>query len=145
MNSRERSGLDLSLRGRAEGASGELNFFTYGISNFVFLDFTGEEVEGLREANYLQGDSRFVGAEGKGDVRLGRSIRLNGGFSVVRATLTDTDEHLPRIPPVSGRVAARPTVAWHHGQPGSGHGGGSGQRVPRRRHRRPATRCSMWA
>jgi iron complex outermembrane recepter protein len=97
-------GLDLSLRGRTEGASGELNFFTYGIRNFVFFDFTGEEIEGLREANYLQGDSRFVGAEAKGDVKLARGIRLNGGFSVVRATLTDTDEHLPRIPPVSGRL-----------------------------------------
>ena len=58
-------GLDFSLRGRAEGASGRTEFLTYGISNFVFLDFTGEEVEGLREANYLQADSRFVGAEGK--------------------------------------------------------------------------------
>ena len=84
--------------------SGELNFFTYGINNFVFLNFTGEIVDGLREADFLQGDSRFVGVEGKADVELGRGVHLNGGFSVVRATLTDTDEHLPRIPPVSGRI-----------------------------------------
>ena len=104
------TGLDLSLRGRSERASGELNFFTYGIDNFVFLDFTGEEVDGLREADYIQGDSRFIGAEAKADVALGRGVRLNGGFSMVRATLTDTDEHLPRIPPMSGRVAL--DVPW---------------------------------
>jgi iron complex outermembrane receptor protein len=97
-------GIDLSVRGRAARASGELSFFTYAINNFVFLDFTGEEVEGLREANYLQRDSRFIGAEAKADVALFGGVRANGGFSVVRATLTETDEHLPRIPPVSGRI-----------------------------------------
>jgi iron complex outermembrane receptor protein len=103
-------GLDLSLRGRSDRLSGELSFFTYDISNFVFLNFTGEEIDGLREANFLQGGSRFVGAEAKGDVQLRGGVRLNGGFSVVRATLTSTDEHLPRIPPVSGRVGV--DVPW---------------------------------
>jgi iron complex outermembrane receptor protein len=108
---RERTvGLDLSLRGRTTHASGELNFFTYGIGNFVFLDFTGEEVDGLREASFLQGDSRFIGAEAKGDITLIGGVRLNGGFSLVRATLTSTDEHLPRIPPMSGRVELE--VPW---------------------------------
>jgi iron complex outermembrane receptor protein len=37
-------------------------------------------------------------------------VRVNGGFSVVRATLTDTDEHLPRIPPMSGRLELE--VPW---------------------------------
>jgi iron complex outermembrane receptor protein len=104
------TGIDLSLRGRTERASGELSFYTYNISNFVFFNFTGEEVDGLREADFLQGDSRFIGAEAKGDIHLRRGIRLNGGFSVVRATLTETDEDLPRIPPVSGRVGV--DVPW---------------------------------
>ena len=76
----------------------------------MFLSFTGEEVDSLREAEFLQGDSRFVGAEAKSDVHLQGGVRLNGGFSVVRATLTTTDEDLPRIPPFSGRVGL--DVPW---------------------------------
>jgi iron complex outermembrane receptor protein len=97
-------GFDASLRARSERVSGELNVYTYGIRNFVFLDVTGNVVDGLREANVLQGDSRFVGAEAKADVGLAGGVRLNGGISVVRARLTTTDEHLPRIPPLSGRL-----------------------------------------
>jgi iron complex outermembrane recepter protein len=103
-------GLDLSLRGRSPRASGEVNFYTYGIRNFVFLDFTGQLVDGLREAGFLQADSRFIGAEAKGNVSLLRDIRVSGGVSVVRARLTGTDEALPRIPPVSGRVELE--VPW---------------------------------
>jgi iron complex outermembrane receptor protein len=97
-------GLDISLRSKAPRASGQFNVFTYRISNFVFLDFTGEEVDGLREARFLQGDSRYFGVEASGSVDVGRAVRLNAGFSAVSAKLTDADEHLPRIPPLSGRL-----------------------------------------
>ena len=97
-------GLDVSLRRRGERLSGEVNVYSYGISNFVFLDFTGEEVDGLREADFVQADSRFVGMEASGDVQLGRGVHLDAGMSLVRATLTASGEHLPRIPAVSGRV-----------------------------------------
>jgi iron complex outermembrane receptor protein len=97
-------GLDVSLRRRAERVSGELNFFVYNIRDFVFADFTGEVVDGLREAVFAQGDSRFIGGEASAEVELGGHTHLEVGVSTVHARLTATDEHLPRIPPVSGRV-----------------------------------------
>jgi iron complex outermembrane receptor protein len=102
---RERTlGVDVSLRGRSTRASGEVNVYTYGIRDFVFLDVTGNEIDGLREAHVLQADSRFTGAEAKGDIGLVGGVRLNGSVSMVRARLTTNDERLPRIPPVSGRI-----------------------------------------
>jgi iron complex outermembrane receptor protein len=101
----ERSvGVDVSLRRRAKNLAAELNLFTYRISNFVFLDFTGEIADGLREARYVQGDSRYSGLEATGDVQLGRGVHVEGGVSVVRASLVANDKPLPRIPPVSGRI-----------------------------------------
>lgn len=97
------AGIDVSLRSRAARARGELNLFYYDIGNFVFLDFTGAEVDGLREADFLQGDSRFVGFEASVNFDLGRA-RLNAGLSAVSAKLTATDEPLPRIPPFTGSV-----------------------------------------
>ena len=97
-------GIDLSLRRRASRVQAEFNFFVYNISNFVFLEFTGDIEHGLREANYLQGDSRFLGFEGAGSFELGGESHLHASLSYVQATLTETDQHLPRIPPLSGRV-----------------------------------------
>jgi iron complex outermembrane receptor protein len=97
-------GLDVSLRRRSERMSGELNLYSYGIRNFVFLDFTGEEADRLREAEFVQADSRFVGMEATGDIQLGRGVHLDAGMSLVRARLTASDEHLPRIPAMSGRL-----------------------------------------
>jgi iron complex outermembrane receptor protein len=101
----ERSiGLDLSLRGRGSRAHGEVNFFVYNISNFVFLDITDEIEDGLRVANYVQGDSRFTGVDAAGHFHLGSRAELHTSLGYVRAKLTDTDESLPRIPPFHGRV-----------------------------------------
>jgi iron complex outermembrane receptor protein len=101
----ERSvGLDLSLRGRGTKGHGEVNFFVYNISNFVFLDITDEIEDGLRVANYIQGDSRFTGVDGAAHLHLGSWAELHASLGYVRAQLTDTDESLPRIPPFHGRV-----------------------------------------
>jgi iron complex outermembrane receptor protein len=101
----ERSvGLDFSLRGRGARAHGEVNFFVYNISNFVFLDITDEIEDGLRVANFVQGDSRFTGVEGAVHVHMGPRAVLHSSMGYVRAQLTDTDESLPRIPPFHGRV-----------------------------------------
>jgi iron complex outermembrane receptor protein len=101
----ERStGIDVSLRSRAERVHGEVTFFTYAIDNFVFLDFTGEIEHNLREALFLQGDSRFIGFEASGEFDLARGLHLHAGVSAVRATLTGTDEAVPRIPPLAGRL-----------------------------------------
>lgn len=97
-------GVDVSLRRRAARVQGELNAFAYSINNFVFLDFTGEEEDGLRVANYLQANSRFIGMEASGVFELHPMLYVHTSASFVRATLTATDEFLPRIPPFSARV-----------------------------------------
>ncbi|HYN08336.1 MAG TPA: TonB-dependent receptor [Vicinamibacterales bacterium] len=97
-------GLDVSLRGRGSRVHGEVNFFVYNISNFVFLDITDEIEDGFRVANYVQGDSRFTGVEGAGHFHLGPRAELNASLGYVQAKLTAGDEPLPRIPPFHGRV-----------------------------------------
>jgi iron complex outermembrane receptor protein len=97
-------GVDLSLRGRGARGHGEVNVFVYNISNFVFLDVTDEIEDGLRVANYVQDDSRFTGVEAAGHIHLGPKAELHTSLGYVRATLTETDESLPRIPPFRGRV-----------------------------------------
>lgn len=97
-------GIDVSLRSRHAKAQGELNVFAYNISNFVFLDVHDEEIDGLREATFVQADARFIGAEASGSLDLHPRLHLHGGASYVRAKLTDTNTFLPRIPALSARV-----------------------------------------
>ena len=97
-------GVDVSLRTRPASARVEVNFFNYNISNFVFLDVTDEIEDGLLVANYVQGDSRFTGADGAGHFHFGDRVELTTALSYVRAKLTATNEWLPRIPPLQGRV-----------------------------------------
>jgi len=98
------TGIEVSLRSRAGLLRGELNGFLYNIDDFVFLSFTGAEVGRLREAEFLQGDSRFAGFDAAGSVELARGAHLWLGAGYVSARLTDTDEWLPRIPPFHGRI-----------------------------------------
>lgn len=103
-------GLDVSFRRRAGAFTGEANVFVYDVANFVYLDFTGELVGGLREVEFRQDDSRFVGAELTGEIEFGPDVHLSASVSSVRAELTSTGEPLPRIPPVSGRI--RLEIPW---------------------------------
>ena len=99
------TGLDVSFRHRSENVRATFNAYVYDISNFVFLDFEDEFVDNLRVADSLQGDSRFVGFDAEGSVRLGGSVWVELGLGMVNATLTETDEPLPRIPPLRGRFS----------------------------------------
>ncbi|HSE96715.1 MAG TPA: TonB-dependent receptor, partial [Blastocatellia bacterium] len=108
---RERSdGIDLSLRHTADRVRAEANFFYYRIKDFVFLAPTGEIEDNLPVANYLQDDSRFIGAELGLDVKLHPKVWLNLGLDYVDAELTESfaglpaGTPLPRIPPLRGRV-----------------------------------------
>jgi iron complex outermembrane receptor protein len=97
-------GVDVSLRSRHAKAQGELNLFAYNISNFVFLDLHEEEIDGLREADFVQADARFMGAEASGSLDLHPRLHLHGGASYVRAKLTEANAFLPRIPALSARL-----------------------------------------
>lgn len=97
-------GVDVSLRSRHARAHGEVNLFAYDISNFVFLDVHDDFIDGLREADFVQADARFLGAEASGSFDLHPRLHLHGSASYVRATLTDASRPLPRIPPFSARL-----------------------------------------
>ncbi len=97
------NGFDFSLRHSSARARAELNFFYYGISDFVYLAPTGEFEHGLLEAEFRQGDSRFLGTELQVDVGLNAWAWLTAGMDAVDAELTADGRPLPRIPPLRGR------------------------------------------
>ena len=93
-------GLDFSLRHQSDRVGGALNFYVYDIENFIFGDHTTEIVNNLRVLDIIQGDSRFVGFDATGSVRLGGDNWATLGIGYVNAALTSTDEAVPRIPPL---------------------------------------------
>ncbi len=98
-------GLDLSIRHQSNRLRADANFFYYSIKNFVFLLPTGEinEDTGLEIAEYVQGDSRFIGGEANLDYEAAHFLNVFGGVDYVRAELR-SGVNLPRIPPLRGRL-----------------------------------------
>ncbi|HKQ73352.1 MAG TPA: TonB-dependent receptor [Blastocatellia bacterium] len=97
-------GVDISLRQASDRFRAEFHYFFYNLRDFIFLSPTGEEEDGFPVAEYLQGDSRFFGAELDLSAGLHRNLWLHAGLDYVNAELKDTNTPLPRIPPLRGRV-----------------------------------------
>lgn len=99
------NGLDLSLRQQNKRVKAEANFFYYDFKNFVFLAPRGDvdEESGLPIADYLQGDSRFMGTELNLDVTATSWLNVLTGLDYVDAKLKNGTP-LPRIAPLRGRV-----------------------------------------
>jgi iron complex outermembrane recepter protein len=97
-------GIDLSLRHSSERLRTELNLYYYNLKDFIFLAPTDEIEDGLRVADYVQGNSRFVGSEIELDLGLHKNLWLNLGLDTVDAELKESGTPLPRIPPLRGRV-----------------------------------------
>ena len=93
-------GLDLGLRHQSGRVGTDLSFYVYDIENFIFGNHTTEVVNNLRVLDIIQGDSRFVGFDARGSVRLGGQMWASLGIGYVNATLTSTSEAVPRIPPL---------------------------------------------
>ncbi len=102
---RERGdGVELSVRHQTSRFRFETNLFRYQMHDFVYLQPTGEEEDGLPVGLYQQADARFLGAEARAEFGLTRSFWLLAGFDAVDANLTTSRLNLPRIPPVRGRL-----------------------------------------
>ncbi|HEV8132000.1 MAG TPA: TonB-dependent receptor [Acidobacteriota bacterium] len=107
---RERGdGIDLSVRHASSRLRAEANYFYYHLADFIFLAPTGKIEEGLIEANYAQGTSRYTGAEGRLEIRLNPNLWLVSRADYVNAKLTSTGTALPRIPPLRGVVGIEAT------------------------------------
>lgn len=109
---RERSdGVDFSFRHSTRRARLDATVYYYNIKDFVFLAPVDEDgdgeidfEDGLPVAEFLQEDSRFVGADFGAAFDLNQYFTLNLGLDVVNARLKEGDIPLPRIPPVRGRI-----------------------------------------
>ena len=102
---RERSnGFDCSIRHQSKKVRVKGNFFYYDIDNFIFLAPSDQIKHNLIEANYDQGDSRFVGAELGLNIGLSDRVWINFGVDTVDAKLKINDQSLPRIPPLRARL-----------------------------------------
>ena len=62
-------------------------------------------VDNLRVLDIIQDDSRFVGFDARGSVRLGGQAWASLGIGYVNATLTSTNEAVPRIPPLRATLS----------------------------------------
>ena len=98
-------GVEVSLRHQSHAIQGELNVFHYKINNFIFLAPTEETIGNILAARHLQEDSRFLGGEALVGIRLHSNAQINLGLDSVNAKLVLSNAYLPRIPPLSGRVA----------------------------------------
>ena len=106
------NGLEVSLRRESRRVRGELNAFYYGFDNFVFPFASGEVREGLPVLHFTQLDSRFLGMEVGGGLRLRDGLWLNAGMDFVDARETTRNTPLPRIPPLRGKVG----FDWRRGR-----------------------------
>jgi iron complex outermembrane recepter protein len=102
---REKSdGIDVSLRHVADRIRAEANFYYYDIGDFVFLDVTDDEEDGLPVAFYRQNDAKYTGTELILNASLHSNIWIDLGLDYVRAELKNSNTPLPRIPPLRSHI-----------------------------------------
>lgn len=100
-------GLDASFRWRTARASGDVTVFTNRIDDFIFRQLTEEIEDDLPVTFFTQGDATLTGLESHVDVRLTNMWSIEAGVDYVRGTLRDSDQPLPRMPPLRGRAGLR--------------------------------------
>jgi iron complex outermembrane recepter protein len=100
-------GFDVSLRWRKARFVGELTAFRNTIDAFVFPLFTGEVEDNLPVITYVAADSTLQGFEAHVDLGLTPDLWLELGGDAVRGELRDTNEALPRMPPLRGWIGLR--------------------------------------
>ena len=122
-------GFDLALRARGRRFEGEISLFRNDISNFIFRNPISDdefaarhgefdlrfntETEGndpggeLQYVEFVGRDATLWGAEAHGDLKFTAQWIGEFTFDMVRGTLNDTDENLPRMPPYRGILGLR--------------------------------------
>jgi iron complex outermembrane recepter protein len=103
-------GVDLFARGALPRLQLEASVFGNRISNFIHYQATGEIDPRFHRYPVFQArsdDALFVGAEGRFQWEVSRSLVVDGTMSGVRATRIATDDPLPDIPPVTASLRLR--------------------------------------
>ena len=106
--------LDLGAQWKAGANRIALSAFVNEFSNYLALQATGTQEDGLDAYAYTQVKARFTGLEASGTLRLldaGQTLDLELRGDLVRAQNTTAGEALPRIAPV--RLGA--TLVWTQG------------------------------
>jgi len=118
-------GIEGTLKYGGQPLSGAFNLFYTDYSDFIYERFTGEEEDELPVAQFTAADAEFWGFEleldGATELRNGHVVRVDLSAEYVRATDTDNDIAIPRIPPLTVRaglgyemqaVAGRVELVW---------------------------------
>ena len=111
-------GLDLSLRWQTRRVSGELTWFRNAVDGFIFRNQltaaqfvaqygTGVDVGELQVVRFEAADAVLTGVEAHSDFHVTESVIAEAGLDYVRATNTELDAPLPRIPPLRFRGGLR--------------------------------------
>jgi len=108
----ERSnGVEFSFRQKINRVRIDGSVFYYRINNFVFLAAQDADGDGLIDvednlpiANYLQDNSRYIGADVTVDVDITKNLGAFVNADVVSARLRDNNLPLPRITPARVRA-----------------------------------------
>lgn len=101
----------VNLAYEAEALSLSLSAFATEFSDFIYEEFTGEEMDELPVLQYAQQDANFTGFEADATWRAMAwqegSLAFNAGFDMVRARFDSGDNrNVPRISPQRWRVGA---------------------------------------
>jgi iron complex outermembrane receptor protein len=122
-------GFDLTTHVHAERFRASASIFTTGFAGYIYQAATGVQRDDLTEYRYVQGDARFTGAEFEAAFDVVENdpsmsaphLTLEVIADFVNAKLTDTDEYLPRIPPMrlgggvryrQGAITAHAGTRW---------------------------------
>lgn len=115
-------GLDVTAHLHGDRFRGSGSLFITSFSDYIYESATGGERDGLAEFVFTQGEARFTGFELEGELDVlegdpsaGRPhLSLQVLADATRATLTTTDEPLPRIPAlrIGGGAAYRQGPFW---------------------------------
>jgi iron complex outermembrane recepter protein len=111
------AGLDAFVRLERDRGRAELTVFRNDVDGFLYPRETGEisRVQ-LPIYQYTGADARLEGFEGTLEWSPGSRWIAEASGSYVRGTLTDTNEPLPLIPPLQGRLGLRhETPRWFGG------------------------------
>lgn len=108
----ERSnGIELSFKQKISRVRIDGSFFYYRINNFIYLAPQDADGDGLIDVednlpigNYLQGNSRYMGADATVDVDINKYLGAFFNADVVSARLRESNIPLPRITPARVRT-----------------------------------------